>query len=134
MHMTQEADYAVRIVYCIAESGTRCDARTISEKMGVSLRFSLKILGKLVGSGILKSYKGQSGGYELARPPQDITLCDVIETVDGPYVINRCLRDGHDCSMNDTAACAFRHIYADISSTITKKLSDVTFEKLLSDS
>lgn len=69
MHITQESDYAVRIVYCLAKCGTRRDARGISEEMCVTLRFSLKILGKLVSSGIVESYKGNRGGYELARPP-----------------------------------------------------------------
>ena len=63
MHITQESDYAVRIVYCLAKCGTRRDARGISEEMCVTLRFSLKILGKLVSSGIVESYKGNRGGY-----------------------------------------------------------------------
>lgn len=44
MHITLEADYAVRIVHALAESGKRLDAKTISEMTGVTLRFSLKIL------------------------------------------------------------------------------------------
>ena len=131
MHMTQEADNAVRIVYCLAVENARCDAKTISEKVGVSLRLSLKILRKLVASGIVKSYKGQRGGYELAKPPKEITLNDVIETVDGPYVLSRCLRGGHACSMDESESCGFRAVYADISRTITKMLSDVTFDTLL---
>jgi len=132
MHITQEADYAVRMVYCIAVTGARSDAKYISEMIGVTLRFSLKILRKLVSSGILCSYKGQRGGYELAREPSDISLNDIIETVDGPYLINRCLRDGHECSMDDATECYFRKIYADVSSEIQNKLRDVTFDKLLS--
>lgn len=131
MHMTQEADYAVRIVYCLAQSGKRRDASYVSERMGVSLRFSLKILRKLVASGVLKSFKGQHGGYELARIPAEITLNEVIETVDGAYALNRCLKDGHVCNMDDADACTFREIYADISDTITRKLSAVTFQNLL---
>ena len=131
MHMTQEADNAVRIVYCLAQSGERRDAKYISESMGVSLRFSLKILGKLVANGIVKSYKGQRGGYELARPAREITLNDVIETVDGPYLINRCLKDGHECSMEDKAICNFRAIYASISADIKDKLSGITFDALI---
>jgi len=129
--MTQEADYAVRIVYCLAASGQRRDANYISENIGVSLRFSLKILRKLVASGILNSYKGQGGGYELAREPGKITLNDVIETVDGPYVLNRCLKDGHECNMDDSEACNFREIYAEISDIITEKLNEVTFRSLI---
>ncbi|MEG2259549.1 MAG: Rrf2 family transcriptional regulator [Oscillospiraceae bacterium] len=131
MHMTQEADYAVRIVYCLAQEKARRDAKFISEKMGVSLRFSLKILRKLVASGIVKSFKGQRGGYELAKEPINITLNDVIETVDGPYALNRCLKNGHECSLDDSSCCAFRAVYADISSIITAKLNEITFEQMM---
>lgn len=131
MHMTQEADYAVRIVYCLAQSGDRRDAKYISEQAGVSLRFSLKILRNLVTAGVLRSFKGQGGGYELARPPRDISLGEVIETVDGPYAINRCLKDGHECNMTGADECTFRKIYAEISGNITQKLGSVNFEQML---
>ena len=57
-----EADYAVRIVHCLAKNGQRMDAKSISDETGVTLRFSLKILRKLVSAGIIKSYKGTQGG------------------------------------------------------------------------
>ncbi len=131
MHMTQEADYAVRIVYCLAQENARRDAKYISEKMDVSLRFSLKILRKLVASGIVRSFKGQHGGYELAKRPGDITLNEVIETVDGPYALNKCLKEDHVCTMDGGGCCAFRAVYADISRTITEKLNAVNFEQML---
>ena len=48
MHITLEADYAIRIVQVLAQNQRRLDAKTISEMTGVTLRFSLKILRKLV--------------------------------------------------------------------------------------
>ena len=91
MHITLESDYAVRIVSCLARQGGRMDAKRIAEETGVTLRFSLKILRKLVTGGLVRSYKGTKGGYELARPAKDISLCDVIETVEGPYALSRCV-------------------------------------------
>lgn len=44
MHITLEADYAIRIVQVLAQNQRRLDAKTISEMTGVTLRFSLKIL------------------------------------------------------------------------------------------
>ena len=74
MHMTLEADYAVRIVEFLAMHAERVDAKTIAEKTNVTLRFTLKILRTLVADGIVCSYKGAKGGYRLAQPPQEITL------------------------------------------------------------
>ena len=83
MHITLETDYAVRITGCLAAEKSRLDAKTIAEKTGVTLRFSLKILRKLVAGGIVKSYKGAQGGYELAKAPKDVTLRDVIDSIEG---------------------------------------------------
>ena len=69
MHMTLETDYAVRIMETLTREGKRVDARTISEKTRVPQRFALKILRSLVADGLVRSYKGASGGYELARCP-----------------------------------------------------------------
>ena len=128
--MTKEADYAVRIVYCITKNNQRIDAKNIAEQTSVSLRFSLKILRKLAVSGIVKSYKGKNGGYELAKKPQDISLGDVIRIVDGPYILSRCLHSDTVCDMEVSENCGFRKIYSDISKEITEKLDDVTFQSI----
>ncbi len=53
MHITLETDYAVRIVDCLAREQKRMGAQAIADETSVTLRFALKILRKLVGSGIL---------------------------------------------------------------------------------
>ncbi|MEG2403576.1 MAG: Rrf2 family transcriptional regulator [Oscillospiraceae bacterium] len=133
MHITQETDYAVRIVYCLAKSEARRDARGISEEMCVTLRFSLKILGKLVQSGIVASYKGNKGGYELSRSPKDITLKDVITAVEGEYKLSRCIgADGAgECNRGASGCCAFQKIFTDISSNINKQLEGVNFADII---
>ena len=97
MHMTLEADYAVRIVEFLAEQGCKTDAHTIAEQTRVPLRFALKILRTLVSQDIIVSYKGAKGGYQLAHPAEEITLRQVIEAVEGPYVLNRCQHDEYTC-------------------------------------
>jgi Rrf2 family protein len=129
MHITQETDYAVRIVYCLAACGKRRDARSISEEMCVTLRFSLKILGKLVASGIVDSYKGNRGGYELSRPPAEITLKDVLDAVEGPYQLSRCVGEG-ECSRGASGCCTFQRVFQDISRNVNAQLEAVNFAQL----
>ena len=131
MHITQESDYAVRIVYCLAKAGRRLDARTISEQMAVSLRFSLKILGKLAQNGLVVSYKGNRGGYELARPASEITLRQVIEAVEGPYRLSRCLGEAGECSRGASGCCAFQRVFGRISSIINQELEAENFADIL---
>ena len=134
MHITLESDYAVRIVYCLAQNGGRMEAAAIAEQTGVTQRYSLKILRKLVAGELVKSYKGAGGGYELAKDPKEISLYEVIEQVEGPYAISRCLNeDDYTCNRNRQACmvCKFSRIYADISEMVREKLEGIKFGNLL---
>lgn len=127
MHITLESDYAIRIVDKLSKTTQRMDAKTISESTEVSLRFALKILRKLVGDGIVKSYKGSKGGYVLARPAGEITLRQVIEAVEGPYRISRCLSEGHVCTRSSGCCCRFQRVFDEISVSVRDRLDQVTF-------
>lgn len=129
MHMTLEADYAVRIVEFLAMHPEKIDAKTISEKTNVTLRFTLKILRTLVADGIVCSYKGAKGGYKLAQPPQEITLRRVIEAVEGPYMLSRCQGESYSCHRTD---CQLHSIYSEISKLVRDRLDSYTFDSICS--
>ena len=131
MHITLEADYAIRIVHQLATLQRRADAKTIAENTGVTLRFSLKILRKLVGSGIIKSFKGTQGGYEIAKDPKDISLFDVIGTIEGPMNISRCVDPQFVCSRENGGDCQFQRVFVRLSNQIQDELRAVTFDQLL---
>lgn len=124
MHMTLEADYAVRIVEFLAEQNRKTDAHAIAEQTRVPLRFALKILRTLVSQDIIRSFKGAKGGYQLAHPAGEITLRQVIEAVEGPYVLNRCQHDEYNCGHT---ACRFHRVYHEISELVRAKLDSVNF-------
>lgn len=131
MRITQEADGAVRIVDCLARSGGRRGAQAIAESTGVTLRFTLKILHKLVQNGIVVSYKGVQGGFELARAPEAVNMRQVIEAVDGPIAISRCLSEEQGCCLAEDAhgyGCAYNHIFAEVSRAIQQKFESISFE------
>lgn len=132
MHITLETDYAIRIVDCLAHGGEKLDASTISTRTDVPQRFSLKILRKLVHSGIVKSYKGSQGGYVLADEPKNITLRTVVEAVEGKYNFSRCLSEDYQCSRSSEncdnfCACRFRAVYDKISVMVRDELDKVNF-------
>lgn len=130
MHITLESDYAVRIVSCLVHEKKRLDAKTISDKTCVSLRFSLKILRKLVEKEIVKSFKGTQGGYELAKKPSEISLYDVIETVEGTYKFSRCLEDNYQCSRGKSRICCYQRAFSEITDMVADKLKTYTFDKM----
>lgn len=131
MCLTLESDYAVRIIGCLAAENKRIDAKNISERTGVSLRFSLKILRKLVSAGLVRSFKGMQGGYELARSPSEITMLDVIETVEGDYYLNRCHEDDFVCTRGAKDCCCYQNVFNEINDMVSKKLASYTFADLL---
>jgi len=137
MHITLEADYAVRIVHCLASAkGQRMDAKAIAECTGVTLRFSLKMLRKLVSGGLVRSFKGTHGGYELAESAENLTLYDVLTTVEGPYALSRCVLPDYECSHSHEGSCRcseckFNAIYDEISRMVREKLASVKFSDLV---
>ena len=133
VHITLESDYATRIAYCLAKAPGRMDAKSISEETGVTLRFSLKILRKLVASGIVKSFKGTQGGYELARDPKDISLCEIIETVEGPLLINQCIGEDFVCTRKKTKPCQFQCTFREIRQMVIDRLQEKTLDQYLDD-
>ena len=72
MRITLESDYALRILASMAQYDGVTDAKTISSDTSVTLRFTLKILNKLVQGGIVESFKGARGGYKLKASAADI--------------------------------------------------------------
>lgn len=132
MRITLESDYALRIVTAIALHENRVDAGSLADETGVTVRFALKILHKLVQGGIVQSYKGAKGGYTLAMRPEEITLKTVIELIDGPIIIARCVESGESCALNhDKASCAYHHIFDTLSLDVARKLNRITISDVI---
>ena len=130
MNINLESDYAVRIVQYLAQSNERRDAQSIADSNCVSLRFTLKIMRKLVAADIVQSFKGAHGGYTLSRPASSITLRQVIEAVEGPYRFSRCVDNGYACNCSSVTACPFHSVFDDITQMVIQKLDEATFDSL----
>ncbi len=132
MRITLESDYALRILTAMAEYEGVTDAKTISADTSVTLRFTLKILHKLSRGNLVQSYKGVNGGYKLKIGPESITLKQVIELIDGPIAIARCLESEEACSLNcDKSACDYHHIFDIISIDLANKLNKITIKDVI---
>ena len=127
MRITQEADYALRIVCILAKDNKMLDAKTIADASMVTPRFALKILRKLTVGNVVRSYKGANGGYELAVLPTELTVKNVIELIDGPIEISKCMDRDHCCSREglDKSSCVMHHIFNEISAILANKLDAV---------
>jgi Rrf2 family protein len=100
--ITRETDYAIRATLYLAKQETSSlpvSTAELSEEMAIPYRFLRKIVSKLVGAGLIVSRRGKGGGLTLAKSPSEITLMQIIRTVDpGAVLLNRCLSDVEGCS------------------------------------
>ncbi len=132
MNITQESDYAIRAVLIMAKNPEQeiLAANTISELGIIPTRFLLKILRKLTQSGIIKSYRGVNGGYSLEKTPIEINLRMIIEVIEGPIWINRCLYDKETCSAGKGDNCAIHMALHNVQSKMINELENINFEDL----
>lgn len=133
MILNQATDYAFRAVLHLSHLpvGEVVEAKVISESQHIPLRFLLKILRVLAKAGIVKSFQGMGGGYALAKKPCEITLKDVLETIEGPIRINKCLIDPDYCNKQATPHCPVHHVLASIQQTIAQEFDKYNFAQLI---
>ncbi len=92
MRLSHESEYAVEGLRVLATqaAGTVMLLPAIAEAGGLPPRFLAKIFQKLVHHRIVCSHRGTVRGYSLARPPESVTMRDVVEAIEGPGLFERC--------------------------------------------
>jgi Rrf2 family protein len=86
MKLTRASSYALHAVAYMAQqkSDKPIASHHIAAARGIPERFLLKVLKPLVSARVLRSIKGPNGGYQLFRQPNDVSMLEIIEAVDGP--------------------------------------------------
>ena len=130
MEITRQADYAVRAMINLSELplDRRVSTATISKAEGIPLPFLSKVISRLALAGLVDTSRGMGGGVVLAHSPEQITLLQVIEAVDGPILLNRCLLRPGICELEPH--CAAHDVWADIQAHFVQDLDAVTIREL----
>ncbi|PKM83395.1 MAG: Rrf2 family transcriptional regulator [Firmicutes bacterium HGW-Firmicutes-14] len=133
MKFNQATDYAFRAVLYLANQtrGKVVDAQTISQSQVIPMRFLLKIMPSLIKSRIVGSQRGVGGGYYLAKAPGEITLLDVVEAIEGPVTINKCLIDPSYCSKDGAPGCPVHRTLGEIQEKLVQELRNRNFDDLM---
>src|SRR5439155_11614505 len=85
VRVSAKVDYALRAVIELAAAGDGpVKGERIAQAQEIPLKFLENILGDLRQAGIVRSQRGAEGGYWLARPADEISVADVVRTVEGP--------------------------------------------------
>jgi Rrf2 family protein len=131
LEITRQADYALRAAVEVARlpEGERAPTAMIATRQQIPLPFLAKIVSQLVVRGVLEATRGASGGVSLARPPQQISMLEIIEAIDGPITLNRCTRDPSVCELSQS--CPFCEIFTEAQVALVKRLQSITLSDLV---
>ena len=127
MQMNRQTDYAMRAVLYLATS-PMARIREIAEAQFVPREYLAKILQKLSKAGIVNTHRGVDGGISLARAPDQISMLDVMEAIEGPITLNRCFIEPGECPRE--SYCAVHNELVQISSSLSGMFAKVNFARL----
>jgi len=133
MIINQATDYGFRAVLFLAGQNQEklVEAQVIAKEVVIPMRFLLKIMPSLIKAGIVKSQRGAGGGYALARNPSEISLLDILEAIEGPIRLNRCLIDHELCTRGAAPECRVHQALEEIQGRLAGDLADCRIADLL---
>jgi Rrf2 family protein len=128
--ITRDTDYGIRALCAIAKRKKAVVAVSeLVKTLGVPRPFLRKILQALNKEGVLKSFKGQGGGFRLAVEPGKIYLTDLMRIFQGGLKLNECSLNKNICP--NVRTCPLRKKICGIERYVIKELQGVTVASLL---
>ena len=127
----RNTDYALRLMVNLAEhyGNNPVSSRVLAEKEEVSYQLTCKLLQRLSASGLVKSQMGPKGGYSLDKPPSEISLEAIVNSIQGRISVNSCMFGLHICSKQPH--CPINEKLSELQQYMEHFFSDITLDKLL---
>lgn len=131
MRLSKRGEYGLKAMIQLASEGPqphRLPIKEIAEHEQIPIKFLEQILLTLKNAGLLGSRAGVGGGYYLARPPDEITLGQIVRTLDGPLAPIRCVSKMayEPCVCADPDTCGLRLVMLDVRNAIADILDHTT--------
>jgi FeS assembly SUF system regulator len=124
-------DYAVVVMSQMALRGSETrSAQQISEDTGVPLPTVAKLLNLLGRSKLVISQRGASGGYTLNAAPEDITVAEIIQAMEGPIALTACVEGATD-SCDAESFCPMRGNWNKVNGAIREALTSVNLADMM---
>lgn len=135
MKLSKRGEYGLRALQDLA----RCYGegpvpnRVLAQRNHVPTRFLEQILLTLKHGRIVRSRKGPQGGYVLARPPEEITLAEVVRLLDGPLAPIPCVSETayEPCGCPDVEACGLRRVMREVRDAVAGMMERTTLADLV---
>lgn len=133
MSVSSKCYYALRAVYALAEHGNAGPLKIaeISEREHIPIRFLEVILNQLKGGGFVKSRRGAEGGYNLAKPPEQITVGAIMRYVDGPIAPVDCVSQSRHKECEFHGECHYFGFWGRVRQAISDVVDKTTIADLM---
>jgi len=127
----RNTDYAIRALVHLAQShgDGPVSATVIAEQQSFSYQLACKLLQKLAKAGLVESAMGARGGYVLTKQPSEIGLQEVIEVIQGPLSLSKCLLGRDSCCKGKT--CSIRNKLGELQVKMAEFLNGTTLADLV---
>jgi Rrf2 family transcriptional regulator, iron-sulfur cluster assembly transcription factor len=132
VRLTRGTDYGTRGIVRLAKMPPSAVVLVsdIASAEDLPESYLAKIFQDLAKEGIVRSHRGAKGGFSLARPAEQITLRQIIEAIEGPIALNRCLAPWEGCE--DIAGCPIYPVLARAQQQLLAMLDGTTLHDLAS--
>ncbi len=133
MRISTRVRYGVRLMLELALHNNQGPIflKDIARKQDISEKYLSQIIIPLRTAGLVKSFRGAHGGYELQRPPEEITLRDVVEALDGEFTLVECLANPEACDR--VGHCVTQQVWRRLGQVMAETLEKVTLKNLVTD-
>jgi Rrf2 family protein len=129
--ITRTGLHAVRAMVALARlpEGAFAGAASVARDIGAPPNYLSKLLQSLAREGLVRSQKGQGGGFRLARDPRQISLLDVVQPIEPVGRWSGCVLGHRECS--DDTPCAIHHRWKHVRMAYLRMLAVTTVADLL---
>jgi Rrf2 family protein len=130
MQLSRRADYGIRLLLELSmlPKGVRTSTEEIARKQNIPTTFLSKIARQLAQAGLVRAYPGLGGGLELGRDPNDMTMLDALQALEGSVAMTRCTLHPNECPRS--AHCPMHSVWKKVEEGISSELARVTFSQL----
>lgn len=130
MRLSTKARYAVRamVELAIIYDGEPVKLKTIAEKQDLSIKYLEQVMNPLRVSGFVSTQKGSRGGYRLIKSPDQVTLYELIYSVEGSLAPVECVDNPKICDRVDS--CVTRDVWGRMHQVVLRELQSVTLADL----
>lgn len=129
--LRRNTDYAMRLMVGLAgrDEGEAVSTRVLADEQDVSYQLACKLMQQLHAAKLVSSSMGPKGGFRLGRDPGQISLLDIVQVIQGPLSLNRCLLNDACCPRKDS--CPVRVKIGELQNQMDEYLGGVTLGDLV---